>query len=651
MSSSQADLTDRTRHEHPRLRIYLLGSPQVKWDDEVLDVPRRQVRALLYYLATHLQRAPCEYLRFLFWPDRSDTTARRYLSHLLTHLRRALPDPSPLIASGDHVKLDPHLAWSDVTTFRRLVTSNQPDNNVERLERAVELYRGSFLHGFSLDNREDWGEQEGYFLEHLYLKALSYLIDAYTANHSYEEAILYAQRYLQVDDLAEQVHLRLIRLYTLAGKRGMAIEQFQRCVKVIGDDLGVSPIPEIQASYEEALQKGTAKPLTTGSTALPVSPDAPQETTIVGNRQTLDKLVQAFREVRDGRGQMVTISGEAGIGKSQVMREFAQRVSGEAKILTATCQAHAQSVPYYALMQALHGGGEPDALRQGVHPSLPAKGAREAPDRGNLEPDSPQWAYPASNPGYLAATDLSDRLILELTSGPRPVLLAFDDVHRADNATLDWLVHLGLQLDGKRILVLASYCCTAIGPLADFRHRLIEGGGLGYEIQMAGIDTEEVLQLVRQATGRFGDDHALAERLVNLTAGNPSLVLELLKSFTQSGSMPQKLGHVDPVPLPTGVHALVLTRVGRLSSVARRVIEACSFLEPPFDFHQVCLSAGCSEIETVDALDELVGRHLLADEYPLYRFCHELVPRVIQENMSPLRREILSRRAASCTSL
>jgi len=54
MASGQAAPPGKTRHEHPRLHIYLLGSPQVKWDDQVLSIPRRQVRALLYYLATHL---------------------------------------------------------------------------------------------------------------------------------------------------------------------------------------------------------------------------------------------------------------------------------------------------------------------------------------------------------------------------------------------------------------------------------------------------------------------------------------------------------------------------------------------------------------------------------------------------------------------
>jgi len=481
----------------------------------------------------------------LFWPDRSDTTARRYLSHLLTHLRRAVPDPSPLIATGDHVKLDPRLAWSDVKTFRRLITSDDKlDDRVKRLERAVKLYRGPFLHGFSLDNckeYEEWAEQEGYFLEHLYLKALSSLIDAYTANQDHEQAILYVQRYLQVDGLAEQIHLRLIRLYTLAGKRGMAIEQFQRCVKILGDELGVSPIPDIQASYREALHKGTAKTPPIAKTSPPAFRDATQKTTAAGNRQTLDKLVQAFREVRDGQGQMVSISGEAGIGKSHVMREFAQRVSGEAKILSVTCRAHTQMIPYYALRQALRGAEETGAVQRGVNPPLLEKGDRDVLDAGSLEPDSPQWAYPGSNPGYLPAIELTDRLIIELASGPKPLLLAFDDLEWADDATLDWLARLGQQLYGKRILVLVSYCCTATGSLADFRHRLIKVGDLGHEILMAGLDIEGVLQLVRRTAGRFEGDHILAERLVQLTGGNLSLVLELLKGSTQPGLSPQNL--------------------------------------------------------------------------------------------------------------
>ncbi|MGB3219818.1 MAG: transcriptional activator domain-containing protein, partial [Anaerolineae bacterium] len=99
------------------LQLRVLGSSEISWQGRPLAITRRQARALLWRLAVRLRPVARDDLVFLFWPDAHQTAARRNLTHLLTHLRRALPQPDLLQLSDDHVSLDPALVWSDVDAF------------------------------------------------------------------------------------------------------------------------------------------------------------------------------------------------------------------------------------------------------------------------------------------------------------------------------------------------------------------------------------------------------------------------------------------------------------------------------------------------------------------------------------------------------
>jgi len=239
------------------LQIYLLGSPAVAWAGQPLAVPRRQVRALLYRLAAHLQPVPREHLCFLFWPDTPECLCHRQLSHLLTHLRLALPAPEVLLDTDDHVGLDPHRVWSDAAAFLRLRATPEPQRRTMALQQALDLYRGPFLIGFSLPNSpefESWAAMERQSWERLYLETPMSMIEEQTARGAYDDAIAYAQRYLATDDLAEEVHSRLMVLYAATGNRCAALRQFERCVAVLERELGISPQPETRAIHQAIME-------------------------------------------------------------------------------------------------------------------------------------------------------------------------------------------------------------------------------------------------------------------------------------------------------------------------------------------------------------------------------------------------------------
>ena len=234
------------------LRIYLLGPPTIYCGDKLVTVPRRQARALLFRLAVRMRPTPREHLCFLFWPNQSESKARRNLTHLLTHLRRALPDCDDIITGDDQVTLNPSLVWSDsAEAEQRIVHYGQEQSNAA-LEQVTSLFRGVFLAGFSLPDGpefENWLMLERTVWERYYLRALELLVEGNVTKATYEHALGYAQRYLAVNHLDEEMHCRLMELYAVTGNRAAALQQYRTCADALGRELGIAPLQETKSLY------------------------------------------------------------------------------------------------------------------------------------------------------------------------------------------------------------------------------------------------------------------------------------------------------------------------------------------------------------------------------------------------------------------
>jgi DNA-binding SARP family transcriptional activator len=237
------------------LRIALLGPPALMWGRQPFAIARRQARALLYRIAAAAHPVPRGQLGYLFWPDIPEAAARRNLTVLLTQIRRALPQPDLLVAADDAIGLDHASVETDTAALAALSHQATGAGQLDLLADALRHYRGPFLDGFVLPDSAEfdaWASQERQVWERRYLDALAVLVEGYTAVGAYPAAIDAAQRALAIDDLAEDMHRRLIALYAAVGNRAAAIRQFERCIVVLERELGVDPLPETRAVYEAA---------------------------------------------------------------------------------------------------------------------------------------------------------------------------------------------------------------------------------------------------------------------------------------------------------------------------------------------------------------------------------------------------------------
>jgi len=241
-----------------------------------------KVRALLTYLAVEAdQPHRREALAGLLWPEWPDRQARSNLRYALSNLRRTIGDrdaaPPFLLITRDALQFNIDSEhWLDVAAFTNL----RGLQDIPDLERAVALYRGGFLEGFSVGDAapfEEWALLKREQLSRQVLETLHSLAAIYEEQGEYERAQAYARQQVQLEPWNEEAHQQLMRVLALGGQRSAALAQYQSCSRVLADELGVEPARETVALYE-SIRDGTllpAAPVTMAPEEAPAPGEAP----------------------------------------------------------------------------------------------------------------------------------------------------------------------------------------------------------------------------------------------------------------------------------------------------------------------------------------------------------------------------------------
>ncbi|MEZ4660946.1 MAG: BTAD domain-containing putative transcriptional regulator [Caldilineaceae bacterium] len=349
------------------LHLYLFGPPRVELDGVTIHVERRKVLALLAYLAVSPQRHSRDVLATLLWPGYDQSEARAHLRRTLSNLTSAI-GKEWLEISRQHIGMArrPGL-WVDVVSFEEGLTHHHPAPNdgisdaaaqLGAWGKVTELYTDDFLRGFSLSDSADFDDWQIIQAEQLRQKlvvTMQTLVQGYSAlgASGYDAALAYAQRWLALDPLHELAHRYLMQLYTWRGDRVAALGQYQECVRLLREELGVEPEAATQELYTQIRTGSLASDvavelsLTPAATpsivdlrpppnAAPAGPTLPaqnlpsQFTTFYGRETELEQI----QTLLTGAARLVTIVGESGIGKSRLavaaahvlLEHFANRI-------------------------------------------------------------------------------------------------------------------------------------------------------------------------------------------------------------------------------------------------------------------------------------------------------------------------------------
>jgi len=324
------------------IKSYWLGIPIIERDGNVINLETRKATALLAYLSC-FSPSPLarENLAALFWPEYDQEHANANLRRSLYSIFRGVGSDL-IISNRENAVINPScLFWQDVGDFRLLLTDVKSHHHerivcgecITNLEKAVALYRGSFLEGLNLKDSPDFDkwqylQREG-FLQDL-ASCLEQLSLAYVSLGDWEKGIQRARRWVSLDYLNENAQRTLIELFAQAGQHSAAIHQFAEYSRVLKDELGQSPDDQMQEFYRE-IRAGRLrnKEVFSGiSTPVPQVKNSAQpliKTKLFIPRLRKDYVPRSHLLEKLAQGQnkpLTLVSAPAGYGKTTLLAEW-----------------------------------------------------------------------------------------------------------------------------------------------------------------------------------------------------------------------------------------------------------------------------------------------------------------------------------------
>jgi predicted ATPase/DNA-binding SARP family transcriptional activator len=331
-----------------RLSVALFGPPQViRAGRPLAGFESNKVWALLAYLIVEADRPhQRDALAGLLWPDQPDLVARHNLRQALANLRQVLGDaqatPPFLLITRATIQFNAASEYDlDVASLVASLDASarhahqQPESCAfcaRQRRQAVALYRGSFLEQFFVHDSiafDEWIFLKREYFQQRVLDALALLVRYYQRRGEYADAISMARRMLEIDPLREAAQRDLMRLLAVSGQRSAALAQYERCRRVLQEELGIAPEAETLALYQRISdgrlsahdQPALPAPTLQAARDLPL-PSAP----LIGRAAALAMLVARLRQ---GSPRLLTLTGPPGIGKTRLALEIARQLQGD----------------------------------------------------------------------------------------------------------------------------------------------------------------------------------------------------------------------------------------------------------------------------------------------------------------------------------
>ncbi len=382
---------------------------------------------------------------------------------------------------------------------------------------------------------------------------------------------------------------------------------------------------------------------------LPGPLQVPPPFAFVGRRTELARLLQLWDRVGQGRC-LALVGGEAGAGKSRLLRELAPRVAARSGLVLYGAGDPTSGMSYQPVTEALA-----HALRH----TAPVLTAQDVGPLGGeltrLFPDLPSQVPGLVAPAAAAPETERHRLhtaLVDLLAGisaHRPVLLVLDDLHWADRSTLLLLRHLQRTRPDARLMVVGAFRDgeDEVGELlADALADLARAPGI-LRLGLGGLGADEIAEFVDRTSGPDLDTTgaAVVTALHELTHGNAFLLGELWRHLTETGVVHSSgegwrlTAAITEIGSPDSVRQVVGQRLARLAAHTRTLLETAAVAGPETDLGLLRGAIELDETTLLTALEEALRTGLMqpaAGPRARYRFGHELVRRAVYDRLNPV---------------
>ena len=369
----------------------------------------------------------------------------------------------------------------------------------------------------------------------------------------------------------------------------------------------------------------------------------------VGRQREMGELKAALEDALSGRGRLVTLVGEPGIGKTRTAQELATyaRMRG-AQVLWGRCHESRGAPPFWPWVQAIRSyvrEREPDRLRSemGSGAADIAEIVSDVRERIPDLPPSPQLDDPEQ-----ARFRLFDSVTAFLKSASRgqPLVIILDNLHWADKPSLLLLEFLAQEFSDSRLLVIGTYRDVDLSrqhPLAETLGELTKER-LFQRVLLRGLSQQDVGRFIEITSG-VGPPRGLLQAVHAQTEGNLLFVTEVVRLLVQEGELNQeRLKDRDSweVRIPEGVREVIGRRLNRLSARCNEMLTIASIIGREFELRQLTsLVEDMSEDRLLEVMEEALSARL-TEELPQavgrYQFTHALIQQTLYDELTTTRR-------------
>ena len=376
----------------------------------------------------------------------------------------------------------------------------------------------------------------------------------------------------------------------------------------------------------------------------------------VGRQKEMVQVQAALDDVLAGKGRLVMLVGEPGIGKSRTAQEVAQRaLESGFQLFWGHCPEERGAPPYWPWVQVIRAYTQ-QATLDDLRAQLTAGAsviADVVPEINLVLPDLAP--APHLDDPERARFQLFDSVttFLKNVSNSRPLAIALDNLHWADQPSLLLLEFLAQEMGESRILIIGTYRDTEVSPAQPLFHTLGEltRQRLFLRIPLRGWSQDEVGRFIRLA-GDLVSPRELTELIHSQTGGNPLFVGEVVRLLEQ-----EQLLSSDRVAdlrswsfrLPDGIREAIGRRMHNLSQDCNLVLAVASVVGKEFSIQLLERLAGLSEERLLEALEEALDAGVIQELLSppgRYQFAHVLIQQAVASQMSITRQARLHLRIA-----
>ena len=384
-------------------------------------------------------------------------------------------------------------------------------------------------------------------------------------------------------------------------------------------------------------------------------------TSFVGRDRELDLLLDSLERAKDGTGQAFSIIGQAGIGKSRFLYEFRKIVSSEdITFLEGKCLSYGKGIPYHPISDILKGNFEigendsDDVIREKVRSGIEALDADEETTLPYLLEllgvrDSGIEGIQMSPEGRKDRIIEAVKQIIIKGAQTRPLVIAVEDLHWADQSTEEAIKWLLEAVPGAKVLIVFTYRPEFVPTW--------ESRSYHNQITLNRLSNKESLFMLPHIFDAEDVDSGLQKLILSKTEGVPFFIEEFVKSLKDLEVIKKENGRVffqgDPhvMTMPTTIQDMIMTRVDRLSDDTKAVLQVSSAIEREFSHNLIREVTGLPEKELLAHLSDLKDAELLYERgiFPQssYIFRHALTREVVYESILAKRRRELHQQIGS----